>query len=228
MLLYNGIVSNIIAHELFQYKCSTFLLASSPLYSFIAISIQGATHSGPSCQQVKKISSHITATIMGNLLETSAATPVEVFIIFATNIALALCLYYLAWLYRRYCQPHCGPSKSGIAAGKIRVLFIRLLSSIWLILYPAWGFLSSRFRSIDWKTTFEAMKREVGEIYSILQHFYESRFSRKRRALMAEKEARRRRLEEEEAVRQEEEEKMRALEAFAKDMSGVRVPGGWD
>ncbi len=72
------------------------------------------------------------------------------------------------------------------------------------------------------------MKQEVRALYWIVKLWYERRFSKKYRELELRAKHRKKRMQQEEAMRREEEEQLRALEEFARDMSAIQLPGGWD
>lgn len=72
------------------------------------------------------------------------------------------------------------------------------------------------------------MKQEVRALYWIVKLWYERRFSKKYRELELRAEHRKKRIQQEEAMMREKEEQLRALEEFARDMSAIRLPGGWD
>lgn len=91
------------------------------------------------------------------------------------------------------------------------------------------GSLHACLPSVEWwEGSAGAVKSEVQALYGIVRLWYQRRFSKRYRELQLRAERRKKRLQEEEAVRREEEEQLRALEDFARDMSAIRMPGGWD
>lgn len=172
---------------------------------------------------------------MGQVLETSLAEPVEYLIVFTVTAFQALVIWLSARIYLRYAPARWRcleqETSSWLLRGICTIwnLILWLLGNTWTFPCLTLGSLYACLPSVEWWEGFaEAVKREGQALYWIFRLWYERRFSKKHRELMLRAERRKQRLEEEEAVRREEEEKLRALEEFSRDMSGIRLPGGWD
>lgn len=172
---------------------------------------------------------------MGRILETSLAEPVEYLIVFAVTSTQALMIWLSAKLYSRYGPAHWRCLEPETSSWLLRSvctvwdLLLRLIGNTWTFPCLSLGSLYACLPSVEWWEGFAgAIQREVQALYGIVNLWYQRKFSKDYRELQLRVERRRKRLQEEEAVRREEEEQLRALEDFARDMSAIRVPGGWE
>lgn len=172
---------------------------------------------------------------MGQILETSLAEPVEYLIVFAVTALQALAIWLSAKIYLRYAPARWRCLEQETSSGLLRGVctiwnfLLWIIGNTWTFPCLTLGSLYACLPSFEWWEGFaKAVKREGQALYWIIRMWYERTFSEKHRELMLRAERRKQRLEEEETVRREEEEKLRALEEFARDMSGIRLPGGWD